>query len=269
MKNKTAKFRSLIEQLIRYHDAYKVFSAFTTLAACALAHGTREAEYLEEAKRWKKDELNIFSHALAALVLEMEDQPFTDLLGGHYMELALSHKSQQWNGEFHTPQNVCEMIGHMIAGDTTMPQEGPITLCEPACGAGAMILAFAKMLPPENRPRLRVTAIDISKTACDMCFINTTLWGIPAEIIHGNTLSMELFASWKNIHWIMRGTLHLLAPARAESVANGDSKVGGEIATPIEAARISSEIKQQGQPPSPEKTEQIKMALGQQIFDFA
>jgi methylase of polypeptide subunit release factors len=42
-----------------------------------------------------------------------------------------------------------------------------------------MILAYAKALLPENRCRLRVTAIDISKTACDMCFINTILWGIP------------------------------------------------------------------------------------------
>ena len=98
-------FRSLIEQLIRRHDAYRVFAGFTSLAACALAHGTREAEYLNEAKRWDRDELETFSYALAALIMEMEAKPFTDLLGGHYMDLALSHKGQQWNGEFHTRPN--------------------------------------------------------------------------------------------------------------------------------------------------------------------
>jgi hypothetical protein len=34
-------------------------------------------------------------------------------------------------------------------------------------------------------------------------------------------------------------------------------------------AIIASVAEQQGQPPSPEKTGQIKTALGQQMFDFA
>ncbi|WP_342751006.1 N-6 DNA methylase [Termitidicoccus mucosus] len=271
--SQTPTFRSLLEQLIRRHDAHEVFTAFASLAACALAHGTRETEYLEEAKRWNRDELEIFSHALAALVMEMEAQPFTDLLGGHYMELALSHKGQKWNGEFHTPQNICEMIAHMLAGDSSLPPEGPVTLCEPACGAGAMILAYAKALSPENRCRLRVTAIDISKTACDMCFINTTLWGIPVEIVHGNTLAMKFFASWRNIHWVFRGRLHLFAGlAAAQNQTDAPQSENGnenETMMPLATALIASTAAQQGQPPTPEKAEQIKAALGQQMFDFA
>jgi methylase of polypeptide subunit release factors len=84
------------------------------------------------------------------------------------------------------------MMAQMLVGDmSTLPAEGPITLCEPACGAGAMILSFAQACSPEARQRLRVTAIDINRTACDMTFINTTLWGIPTRVIHGNTLSNE------------------------------------------------------------------------------
>jgi len=79
-------------------------------------------------------------------------------------------------------------------------REGPITVCEPACGAGAMILSLAQACPPEVRHRLRVTAIDISRTACDMTFVNTTLWGIPTRVIHGNSLSQEYWAAWSNIH---------------------------------------------------------------------
>jgi methylase of polypeptide subunit release factors len=41
-----------------------------------------------------------------------------------------------------------------------------------------MILSLAQACPPEVRRRLRVTAIDINRTACDMAFINTSLWGI-------------------------------------------------------------------------------------------
>ena len=242
------------------------------MAACALAHGTREAEYLDEAKRWDRNELETFSHALAALVMEMESRPFTDLLGGHYMDLALSHKGQQWGGEFHTPQPVCELMARIIAGDVAPPEgDGPITLCEPTCGAGAMILAYAHALPPEARPRLRVTAIDLSRVACNMCFINTTLWGIPTEVIHGDTLRMTFFATWRNVHWIFRGQLHLLT-----GLAAGSEKEKGTPQTDHAAAMsvltktvMASATEEQGRPPSPEKAEQIKAALGQQTLDFS
>ena len=165
------------------------------------------------------------------------------------------------------------MIAHMIAGDSSLPPEGPVTLCEPACGAGAMILAYAKALSPENRCRLRVTAIDISKTACDMCFINTTLWAIPAEVIHGNTLSMKFFASWRNIHWVFRGRLHLFAGLAAgqnqTDAPQSETGHGNEPAMPLATALIAATAARQGQPPTPEKTKQIKAALGQQMFDFA
>ena len=197
-------FRASLQSLSNRHDLHKIFDAFVRLAACALALQTRELEYLEEAKHWTKEELNTFAEALAALVSEMEQHPFEDLLGSYYMEVALSSKSQQRNGEFHTPKPVCDLMAGIILGDEkSFPEEGNITVCEPACGSGAMILAFGQKCPAGIRRRLRVTAIDISRTACDMTFINTTLWGIPTRIIHGNSLSMEFWAAWSNIHYLM------------------------------------------------------------------
>jgi type I restriction-modification system DNA methylase subunit len=239
-KPPTDDFRKTLERLSHRHDTRKVFDAFTRLAACALAGETREAEYLEEAKRWEKPELSLFAEALGALVREMEDRPFEDLIGGYYMEFALSSKGQQWHGEFHTPKPVCDLMARMTLGDMeSLPPEGPITVCEPACGSGAMILSLAEACSPEVRRRLRVTAIDISKTACDMAFINTTLWGIPTRVIHGNTLSMECWAAWSNIHYIMPWLPLAL-----------------RIQTP--------EALEQGEPPKPAEVERIKASLGQQ-----
>ena len=145
----------------------------------------------------------MFAQALGALVLEMESKPFEDVLGGYYMEFALSTKGQQWNGEFHTPKSITDLMARITLGDMeSLPTEGPITICEPACGAGAMILSVGEACSPEVRRRLRVTAIDINRTACDMAFINTTLWGIATRVIHGNSLSNEYWAAWSNIHYI-------------------------------------------------------------------
>ena len=110
-------FRKILESLSHRHDGRRIFDAFARMAACALAAETREAEYLEEAKRWEKADLGLFAEALGALVLEMESRPFEDVLGGYYMEFALSSKGQQWNGEFHTPKPICDLMASMTLGD--------------------------------------------------------------------------------------------------------------------------------------------------------
>lgn len=243
-KSQPRDFRKILDRISHRHGNHRVFAAFTRCAACALAAQTREAEYLEEAKQWETADLDLFGEALGALVLEMEARPFEDILGGCYVEFALSQKGQEWNGEFHTPKNVCDLIARMMLGDAeSLPAQGPITVCEPACGTGAMILSVAQVCPPEARRRLRVTAIDINRTACDMAFINTTLWGIPTRVIHGNSLSLECWAAWSNIHYLCPWL-----------------PLGLRLQTP--------EALEQGQPPRPAEVERIKASLGQQEFVF-
>jgi type I restriction-modification system DNA methylase subunit len=235
-------FRKLLERLSHRHDTRRIFDAFVRFAACAVAAQTREAEYLEEAKRWDKSELELFAETFGTLVTEMESKPFTDLIGGYYMEFALSSKGQQWNGEFHTPKTVCDLMAMMTMGDMEkLPADQPINICEPACGSGAMILSIGQACPPEMRRRLRVTAIDINRTACDMAFLNTTLWGIPTRVIHGNTISGEYWAAWSNIHYIAPWLPLALRPQAPEAMT-------------------------QGQPPPPVEIERIQMTVGQQEF---
>jgi N-6 DNA Methylase len=238
-------FRKLLERIAHRRDLRQVFEAFLCFAACALAAQTREKEYLEEAQRWERSDLDLFGQALGALVCEMETKPFEDVIGGYYIEVAVSTKGQQWNGEFHTPKAVCELVAGMLLGDiNSFPAEGPITVCEPACGAGAMILALGRVCPPEMRRRLRVTAIDINRSACHMTFINTTLWGIPTRVIHGNALSMECWAAWSNIHFI--------APW-----------------LPLALRPQSPEAQEQGEPPKPAEVERIQSALMQSELNFS
>ncbi len=176
------------------HHARDVFRSFCRLAACALAAGTREEEYKAEIKerRWTGTDLAKFSEALAALVLQMEREPFCDFLGPAYMEFGGSRQA----GEFYTPMSVSKMMARMIF-PKPIPTTKITTLADPACGSGGMILASAEACG--HPTHLRVTATDVSQIACDMCFINTTLWHIPTEVIHGNSLSMEVWGYWKNL----------------------------------------------------------------------
>jgi len=188
------------------HRSDDVFRAFTRLIACAVANGTREAEYLEEINRWKPEQVQHFIGAFAALVTEMETKPFEDVLGFYYIEEASSKSGQKWAGEFYTPPEVCKMCAQITLGNEP-PAHRPITLLEPCCGAGGMVLAFADALKKQDVSPLdmRATCIDINAVACDMCFFNLTMWGIPATVIHGNALSLEVWHSWRNLFWYYRG----------------------------------------------------------------
>jgi hypothetical protein len=243
-KHDRPDFRALLISLCgRGHDPRRIFDAFCRFAACALACETREAEYLEEAKRWSKPELELFSNAFAVLVVEMETRPFEDLLGPFYMEFALSKSGASRGGEFHTPQAICQLMAQMTAAPDSFPADGPITVCEPCCGSGAMILALAQSVTPEIRRRLRVTAIDINATACHMTFINTTLWGVPCRVIHGNALWLdrECWGAWTNIHHIcpwLPLALRLTTP---------EAKTQGLPPAPVEIAAVTRAVTQSGQ----------------------
>ena len=171
------------------------------MSACALAAGSREREYLEIAKNYTPEELNQISRAFGLLVEEMELEPFTDLLGPFYLECA-SHSSKHARGEFYTPPEISKLMARMLFDIESAKSGGkPITLNEPACGSGGMVLAVAELFAPDSVDLLRVTAQDINPVAADMTYVNLTLWGIPARVLLGNSITMTAATEWKNVHW--------------------------------------------------------------------
>ena len=196
-------YRAIIEKIAFTHSSSAiVFTDFCRIVACTLAMQTREEEYLEVIRPYSKDQLLQFSEALALLVQEMESHPFTDCLGSYYLEVA-AHSSKQARGEFYTPQEISRLMARItIDPKASIAKGSPLTINEPACGAGGMVLAIAELFAPKNVDLLRITCQDINPVATDMAFINTSLWGIPSQIRLGNALSREAPQRvWKNIHW--------------------------------------------------------------------
>ena len=120
----------------------------------------------------------------------MEAEPCTDLLGSYYQEIN-SKATRDGRGDFYTPPEVSELMARMAFNAEKVIADGrPVTVQEPTCGSGGMILQMAKQLAPkeEGLPShvdlMRVTAIDIAPTSCDMAYVNLTAWGIPSEIVH-------------------------------------------------------------------------------------
>ncbi|WP_257807073.1 N-6 DNA methylase [Burkholderia glumae] len=190
------------------HRLDQVFSDFVECAALALSNradlsqfDAREARYLEVIKPYQADELRAFSEMLANLMLAFLDLSkmgeFADVLGSLYMRLELGNDRA---GQFFTPYNVSRMMGQMQVGDgTDIRARDFVTVSDPACGAGGMIIAFAdaaKSAGLDYRRCMHATCVDIDVRCVHMTYVQLSLLDIPAIVIHGNSLIDERRSVW-------------------------------------------------------------------------
>ena len=119
---------------------------------------------------------------------------FHDFLGAIFMELELG---DNFRGQYFTPYSVqCLMARMLMPGvRDTIRREGIATVSDPACGAAGMLIAYAEcLLEADINPSMHMfgSCIDIDPVAADMAFIQLSLLGIAAEVVTGNTLTMQI-----------------------------------------------------------------------------
>lgn len=202
----------LIHQLSYHHSTSKVFSDFVEMSAISFSNALdkgqfedREKRYLEIVKNYKKEEVYEFPKLLGMLINHLEETP-QDVLGELFHALELHNERK---GQFFTPYPICRMMAKMTIGSSheeIMDKYGFINLYEPACGTGAMVIATAQELKDRNinyQQAIHVMATDIDPTCVYASYVQFTLLHIPAVVVHGDSLSMEVFSQWLTPSHIM------------------------------------------------------------------
>nr|WP_320750871.1 N-6 DNA methylase [Enterobacter roggenkampii] len=192
------QFVSVFRDTARQLRRWEVFSDFIRLAASELDMARiRTPENIERsreicAKYSGSDISNL--HTLFCLMVCALEAKFHDFLGAIFMELELGDDR---NGQYFTPYHVQSLMAKLLMPDVeqAIRREGFVTVSDPASGAAGMIVAYAEYLleagynPSEH---MFGSCIDIDPIAADMAFIQLSLLGIPAEVVTGNTLTMQL-----------------------------------------------------------------------------
>lgn len=168
-----------------------------TIAAITLHNSAHkvdalEQEYLTIIGRYERDDIERFPQLIGMLIAILDPEPW-DALGQLFMELNLGSEHV---GQFFTPPEVSELMARLAHGDSLTDFGGKpfVTVSEPACGAGGMILAFTKVLIEAGHnpaEKMWVECRDIDRTAALMCYVQLALWNIPGVVIVGNTIRME------------------------------------------------------------------------------
>ena len=193
------EFMAKLQSLDRSRSLTIVFKDFLTLCTCSLAQtfyrsDELEQKYLQTVKQYTKEQAEEFSKLLAFLVMALEEK-YQDFLGEVFMRLNLGNSSI---GQFETPYTVSKFMAEINFSELEVSQKIAnnhlITLSEPCCGSGGMIIAFAENMKEHNfnyQKHLYVEAIDIDEMSFMMAYIQLTLLGIPAKVIQGDTLTLK------------------------------------------------------------------------------
>ena len=205
--DKISKISDLIESISYRTGRSQVMTDLFTLMACAISNlcdgvhkGSREKLYLDTIKRYNEKERRIIADASAQLfdlLIKMSEpeEPFDDYLGKLYM---MSNTSSSDAGQFFTPYDIARLTA-TVAVPKFSADDKIITIDEPACGSGGMILAAVEILRNSGinyAERVFVHASDIDSRCVKMCYIQLSLAGVPAVIHQRDTLTMQTFDEW-------------------------------------------------------------------------
>jgi hypothetical protein len=185
------------------HDRLQVFYDFVKMCAISIYNAfskneEMEQEYLRTIKSYSKEEQNLFPKMFGELIMMYEEtEEITDILGSIYMNTKSKDKSL---GQVFTPTNVSDFMAKVLIENTdtlkhNIEKNGFITMCEPTCGAGGMILSLAKAMKNRGinyQQDLLVEAIDIADICTYMTYIQLSLYGIPAIVYCENSLTQEM-----------------------------------------------------------------------------
>lgn len=209
-----------IKSIATKHTVWSVFEDWVKMSAIAISnaidrkhHEERETEYLETVRKYTPEEQNIFAQMLGELVIALdkenkEDGP-KDLLGQIFHSLELHNK---YKGQYFTPPAICNLMGSIALNskqhEEELSKKGYITLMDECVGSGGLVLGFANAMRDNKlnyQKQLVVYCRDIDIKCVYMAYLQLSLQGIPAVVIHGDTLKNEELSRWYTPVYIVDG----------------------------------------------------------------
>ena len=209
--NEIAKILSGIQD----HDNYTVISDFFEMSAIAIRnnvdHGRErdkyEQRYLQIVKKYKREQLDLFVNALAVFSAWIKkamdgDIPFRDFAGEIYMDSGTSNGKA---GQFFTPYHVSKLMAECnfdkdkLKAEIAEDPDRVITIAEPTCGAGGLIVAAIDVLKDSGINyawNAFVDCGDIDARCVHMTYLTLSLLGVPAVVRRGDALMLDYSETW-------------------------------------------------------------------------
>lgn len=207
---------------IHDRDHYTVLRDFFELSAISIRNAvdfgrerdTYEMRYKTIAEKYRKEYLDIIASAFAMLGSQIlkaanGDIPFADWAGEIYMNSGTSNGRA---GQFFTPYHVshlmaeCSLERDEVLGRIGKDPDDVITIYEPTCGAGGLIVASIDVLKGYGVNyswNVFVDCGDIDARCVHMTYVTLSLLGVPAVVRLGDALMMQYHEAWFTPAYLM------------------------------------------------------------------
>lgn len=191
------EFLKLFDSFSGKHSRWQIWSDFIILSAIAISNtvdldhaAEREKTYMSLISKYEGDEPKMFGHLFAAVVKAMDNNQDQDFLGELYMACNLGNDHA---GQFFTLYNICACMAAMTIEEAAdkIRKQGFIGANDPACGAGALLVAFANECRKKGidyQNHILFTAQDIDYVVGCMCYIQLSLMGCAGYVTIGDTI---------------------------------------------------------------------------------
>lgn len=197
-----------LEQIERYgHSRYDIFNDWVDLMLYSL-QGDDE-NYLSIVDKYNDDQPNgqrpadLYSQAFGELQRGLAETD-TDLLGVVYEELGMDSDAF---GQYFTPHNICDAKAKMVI-DGDDDGEEPLTVADPACGSGRLLIYAAKHIP-QNEDAV-FYGQDKDATCAKMTALNLCFFNMAGYVVHGDSLTMEKHRVWQTRRTMFGGEIREL-----------------------------------------------------------
>lgn len=192
------EFLDVFNRLCYSRSSWQVWADLVSAIACSLSNVTdRSPEHFEKREKEfsqcieRLGSLEAPAEILNIIVTALENEPEQDFLGRMYMNLELGN---HWKGQFFTPYCICKMMSQMTVGnlDRQIDEQGYVSICDPACGAGATLIAAANTMKGSKynfQNHVLFVGQDIDRVVALMCYIQLSLLGCAGYICVGNSLT--------------------------------------------------------------------------------
>lgn len=176
-------FNSLFFEFQYKYNLNQVFDDLLTIIICAMGAQTQEPLYLETIKKYNRQELDALCKLFAELMTIYANAKifgdWCDPLGDYYECLAGNYKKSNF-GQYFTPKPLCTLMAGITIGN-----EWGLTINEPACGSGRLILAANHQTKGNY-----FVCQDLDPICCKMTAINLCFHEIRAEVHCMDSLMM-------------------------------------------------------------------------------
>ena len=229
------EFLHIFRQLCTRRSPWEVWADLMSMIACSISNSIdrtpehferREKEYMACLERMGSLELP--AQLFGIIVMALENQPEQDFLGKIYMDLELGN---HWKGQIFTPYDICKVMSEISCGeiDRQIEEQGYISVCDMACGAGATLIAAANSMKTAKhnfQNHVLFVGQDIDRIVGLMCYIQLSLLGCAGYICIGNSITNPLMGDvlfpqerkeqelwfmpmFQSEIWTMRRTFHM------------------------------------------------------------